>query len=173
MKLGSANMIQKPRCSQWSGCFRTSPLPQNTKDHPAHRRKWVPASSENQAMSPPFILRTDRLSLWTGTGITISQRSSKLGTSAARRWDSVALFFIMIMPVPIQQQTMADFLNESKVQLLPHQPYSPDCLPATSSYFQKWRTTEGYPVWECRSCVSSVHKGCWRHTQINLGRGVK
>ena len=57
-KLGAINMIQKPRCSQWFDCFWTSPLPQNLKDYAAHRRKWKPVSSENQAMLPPFLLRT-------------------------------------------------------------------------------------------------------------------
>ena len=154
-------------------CFWMSPFPQNWKDHAAHRRKWMSVSLEYRAMFLPFLLRTDGLSLRTGTGITISQRSLKLGTSTAQRWDSVAFFFIMTIPVYIQQQQWLTFLMRVRCSCCHTHHIRQTFLPATSSYFEKWKTTEGYHVWEHWRCMSSVHKGCWRHTQINLGWGVE
>ena len=41
---------------------------------------------------------------WAGTCIIVSRRSSKFGTSAAQRRESVAFFFIKTVPVHTQQQ---------------------------------------------------------------------
>ena len=88
-------------------------------------------------MSAQIHLRTDEQSLRTGTCITASQRSSKFGASAAQKRDSVGFFFIVTIPARPQQQTTADFLDESEMQLLPQPPYSPDLSPCDFFFFQK------------------------------------
>ena len=111
-------------------------------------------------------------SLRTGTCITVSQRSSKFGTSAAERRDSAAFFFFfMTMPMSTQQQQQLTFSTRARCSCCCthriHQTSLPQRLPTTRSE----ETTEAYSVWECRRCMLSVHEGCWRHTQISLGRG--
>ena len=70
--------------------------------------------------------------------------------------------------------TTVAFLNESEMQLLPHPQYSPDLSPCDFLLSPEVKkTTDWYPVWERRRCMSSVHEGCWRPTQINLGWGVE
>ena len=137
-KLGSIDIIRKPRCSHRSSCFRESPHPQNCKDHAVHRRNLFLVSSENRAMSPPFLLRTDGQSLRTGTRITVSRRSSKFGASAAQRRDSVAFFLIMTMPVRTQQQQRRlTFSMRGTCSCCRTHSIHQTSLPATSSYFQK------------------------------------
>ena len=102
-------MTLKPKCSERSDCFRKSFHSKNSKDPAALRRKCLPVSSENRAMSPLFLLRTDGQSLRTGMYVTVSRSSLKFGASAAQRRDSVAFFFIMKMPVRTQQQQRLTF----------------------------------------------------------------
>ena len=127
--------IRKPRCNQRSCCFRTSPHHQNSKDHAAHRRNWLPVPSENRTMSPPFLLRTDGQSLRICTCITVSRSSSKFGVSAAHRRYSVAFFFIMTMPVRTQQQLLLTFSMKSKCGCCRTHRIRQTFLPETSSYF--------------------------------------
>ena len=147
-KLGSIDMIWKPRCSQRFGCFRTSPLPPKLKRSRSAQKKQ---------------------SLRTGTCITVSRRSSRFGTNAAQRRDSVAFFFVMTMPVRTHQQQRLTFSMRTRCSYCRTHRVRKTSLPASPSRFQKWRTTEGYPVWVRRRCPSSVHEDSWRHTQIKLG----
>lgn len=63
--------------------------------------------------------------------------------------------------------TKANIFSEGEVQLLPHPSCSPDLFPSNYFLFPE-KATEGYPVWERERCMSSIHEGCSRHTQINL-----
>ena len=78
-------------------------------------------------------------SMQTGKCITVSRSSSKFGTSAAKRRDSVDFFFIMTMPVRTQQQQWLAFSMRASCSCCRTHRIRQTSLPATSSYFQKWR----------------------------------
>ena len=162
LKLGSINMIRKPRRNQRFGW--QVPSPQNSKDHPAHKGKWLPVSLENQAMSPPFLLRTDWQSLQTGTHITVSWRSLKFGASTIQRRESVAFFFNVTMTVCTQQQQQLTFSMKARYSCCHTNCIRQTSLPATSSYSQMWRNSWRVPYLR----VLKMHVECsWGLLKIN------
>ena len=117
----------------------TSSHPQKTqKNHSAHRRKWLPVSSENRAMSTPFLLRTDGQPLRTGTRITVSRRSSKFGASAIQRRDPrQGLFLHHNNAIAHTAATAVAFLMRARCSCCRTHRTRQTSLPATSSYSQK------------------------------------
>ena len=82
------------------------PPPQKSKDHEVHRRKWLPLSSQNRAMSPPFLLRTEEQSLRTGTCIIWYRRCPKT--------EICDLFLHHDSASAHTAATTVEFLNESQ-----------------------------------------------------------
>ena len=124
--------------------------PQKQKKITQHTEENGCVSSENRAMSPPLLLRTDGQSLRTGTCITVSRRSSKFGASATQRRDSMAFFCIMTMLVSTQQQQRLTFSMRARCSCCRTDSTRQTSLPATSSYSQKWRNNWRVPCLRAR-----------------------
>ena len=127
-------MIQKPRCSQRSGCFRTSLRPKNSKDHAVHRRRKKRerklACFLGKLGHAVTIHLEDR---WT---VTFDWHVHHGPTKDFEVWcqrlpqtGPRGLFLHYDNAIAHAAATTVDFLNESEVQLLPHPLYSPDLSP--------------------------------------------
>ena len=128
--------------------FPDESQPLKLKRSCVHCRKSLPVSWENQAMSTPFLLWSDRKSQQTVTCTTVSQKSSKFGDSTAKRWDSVAFFFSMKMPLHTAAM-MVDLFNEREVPLLLHPWYSPRLGGRVRRHTYGWR----WPLINAVDCI--------------------
>ena len=172
-KLGSINMIWKPRCSQWFGGFRMSPHPKNSKIHATHIRKWLPVSSENRAMLPPFLLGTD----WQRHHFSWGQMDNHCGLVRASRspeglWS--------LVPVPPKDGNLWPFSSSRQRQCahisnngwLSQWERSAAAAAAPTVFIRLlslWllpiprseESTEGCPVWD----NESAEDACWVFTR--------
>ena len=132
---------------------------QNSKDH---RREWLSVSSKNQAMSPPFLLKT------------LSPESLRSLVLAPTK-DGTPWPFSSVWQCQSAHSSNNGWLSERKretrsccrTHCIRQTP-----LPETSFSVQKSRN-DWKELWERRGCVWGVHEGCWRHTPINLGWWVE